>query len=72
MMRTLSPSLNLGFQNPQSCLLYRMDKKSDFFTFYGVESGTFSSRVKGCNKLSKFLNDVLVSIIFQVIVKYNF
>ena len=37
-MRTLSPTLNLGFLNSRSGLLYRMDKKSDFFTFFGIKS----------------------------------
>ena len=37
-MRTLSPILNLRVLNSHSSLLYRMDKKSEFFTFFGVKS----------------------------------
>ena len=32
-MRTLSPTLNLGFLSSCKGLLFRMDKKSEFFTF---------------------------------------
>ena len=37
-MQTLSQILNWGFPNPRSSLLYRMDKKSEFFTFFGIKS----------------------------------
>ena len=37
-MRTLSPILILGFLKTRTGLLYRMDKKSDFFTFFGIKS----------------------------------
>ena len=35
-MQTLSPILNLGSLIYRSGLQYRMDKKSEFFTFFGI------------------------------------
>ena len=37
-MPTLSPILNFGFQSSRSGLLYRMDKKSEILTFFGIKS----------------------------------
>ena len=71
-MRTLSPILNLGFLNSRSGLLYRVYKKSDFFTFFGIESiEHFLSQFSSAKKLSQFVN-VLISIVFHVMVKYIF
>ena len=69
-MQTLSPTLNLGFLNSRSGLLYRMDKKSEFFTFFGIKS-IEPFLPEFINELSQFVN-VLVSIVFHVTVKYIF
>ena len=37
-MQTLSPILKMGFLFSDSGLLYRLDKKSEVFTFYGIKS----------------------------------
>ena len=37
-MRSLSPILDLGFLNCRNGWLLRMDKMSDFLTFFGMES----------------------------------
>ena len=36
--RTLCPILNLGFSNSRSGLLYGMDRKSEFLTFFNVKA----------------------------------
>ena len=37
-MRTSCPNVNLGFLHSRNHLLYRMDKKSEIFTFFGTKS----------------------------------
>ena len=71
MQTTLSPSVNLGFLNSRSGLLYRMNKKWEFFTFFGIKSIEQFLREFSCNKLSQFVN-VLVFIVFHVTVKCIF
>ena len=71
-MPTPSPFLNLGFPSFRSGLLYRKDKKAEFFTFFVIKSTEqFLQEFLCCNKFSQFVK-VLVSIVFHVTVKYNF
>ena len=71
-MRTLSPILNMGYLNSRGDLLYRMDKKLEFLTFFGVKSiEQFLSGIQGCDEVRQFVN-VLVSMIFHVTVKNIF
>ena len=71
-MRILSPILNLSFRFSCSRLLYRMDRKSDFLTCFGIKStDQFFSGNQGSDKFRHSVN-VLVSKVFHVTVKYIF
>ena len=71
-MQTLSQILTLGFLNSRSGFLCRLDKKSQFFTSFGIKLiELFFSRIQGCNYLYHFVN-VLVYLSFHVTVKCIF
>ena len=71
-MRNLPPIVKLRSLFSHSGLLYRMDRKSDFLTFFGVKSiDEFFSGIQGCDELRLFVN-ILVSIIFHVTVRFIF
>ena len=71
-MRFLFPILDLGFLISRSGLLRSMDKKSEVFTFFGIRSTEqFLLEVTVVTNLN-IISKLLVSIIFQVTVKYDF
>ena len=71
-IRTLSPSSYLGFLYSHNGLLCRMDRKSEFLTFFGIKSiEHFFSGLQVCGELRQIVN-VLVSKIFHVTVKRYF